>query len=35
MTDTTIYACVNVNVDSGSNVQMDSGKVLEFLKVIS
>jgi hypothetical protein len=34
MTDTTIYACVNVNVDSGSNVQMDSGKVLEFLKVI-
>lgn len=34
MSDTTIYACVNVNIDSGSNVQMDSGKVLEFLKVI-
>jgi hypothetical protein len=34
MTDTTIYACVNVNVGSGSNIKMDSGKVLEFLKLI-
>jgi hypothetical protein len=34
MTDTTIYACVNINVGSGSNIKMDSGKVLEFLKLV-
>ena len=34
MTDATIYACVNVNIDSSPNIKIDSSKVLEFLKII-